>query len=207
MAAIELAKIRGLAGDLCGEELAARQLCNEAKQAGDQRGVAEALRALGHALGLQGRFDASEDVLMRSVELATAAARLSWMSQSLALLASLDACRGHLVSARSRWAQAAASSPHYDPMIGRCGALIELLAGDLAMVAAHARQAEDHYPAARSRLPVRLAARVAMAAAERGHLVEARRHLDAMTRPNGRPLGILAPWYWWAEATLGYACP
>lgn len=202
MAAIELAKIRGLAGDLRGEELAARQLCNEAKRVGDQRGTAEALRAWGHALGLQGRFGASEDVLMRSVELATAAARLSWMSQSLALLASLDACRGHLVSARSRWAQAAASSPHYDPMIGRCGALIELLAGDLAMVAAHARQAEGHNPAARSRLPVRLAARAAMAAAERGHLVEARRNLDAMTHTGRRPVGILEPWYWWAEGVV-----
>ncbi|HEX8758738.1 MAG TPA: AAA family ATPase, partial [Pseudonocardiaceae bacterium] len=205
MAAIELAKIRGLAGDLCGEERAARQLCNEARRVGDQRGIAEALRALGHALGLQGRFDASEDVLMRSVELATAAARLSWMSQSLALLAALDACRGHLVSARSRWAQAAASSPHYDPMIGRCGALIELLAGDLAMAAAHARQAESHSPADRSRLPVRLAAPAAMAAAERGHLIEARRNLDAMTRTGGRPLGILEPWYWWAEATVARA--
>jgi DNA-binding CsgD family transcriptional regulator len=205
MAAIELAKIRGLAGDLRGEECAARQLCHEAKRAGDQRGVAEALRAWGHALGLQGRFDASEDVLMRSVELATAAARLSWMSQSLALLASLDACRGHLDSARSRWAQAAASSPHYDPMIGRCGALIELLAGDLAMVAAHARQAEGHHPAARSHLPVRLAARAAMAAAERGHLVEARRNLHAMTRTGGRPLGILEPWYWWAEGVVARA--
>ena len=205
MAAIELAKIRGLAGDLHGEECAARQLCHEAKRAGDQRGVAEALRAWGHALGLQGRFDASEDVLMRSVELATAAARLSWMSQSLALLAALDACRGHLVSARSRWAQAAASSPHYDPMIGRCGALIELLAGDLAMVAAHVRQAEGHHPTARSRLPVRLAARAAMAAAERGHLVAARRNLHAMTRTSGRPLGILEPWYWWAEAVVARA--
>jgi DNA-binding CsgD family transcriptional regulator/tetratricopeptide (TPR) repeat protein len=204
-AAIELAKMRGLAGDLRGEELAARQLCNEAKRVGDQRGIAEALRAWGHALGLQGRFDAAEDVLLRSVELATAAARLSWMSQSLALLASLDVCRGHLVSARSRWAQAAASSPHYDPMVGRCGALIELLAGDLALVAAHARQAQGHHPADRFRLPVRLAARAAMAAAERGHLVEARRHLDAMTRANGRPLGILEPWYWWAEATVARA--
>ena len=139
---------------------------------------------------------------MRSVELATAAARLSWRSQSLALLASLDACRGHLISARSRWAQAAASSPHYDPMIGRCGALIELLAGDLTMVAAHARQAEGYHPTAPTRLSVRLAAPAAMAAAERGRLVEARQHLDAMTRTGGRPLGILEPWYWWAEATV-----
>ncbi|MDQ4093927.1 MAG: helix-turn-helix transcriptional regulator, partial [Actinomycetota bacterium] len=139
---------------------------------------------------------------MRSVELATTAARFSWISQTLALLASFDACRGHLVSARTRWAQAVASSPHYDPTVGGCGAFIELVAGDLPMVAAHARQAEGHNPAPRSRLPVRLAVRAAMAAAERGLLTEARRYLDVMIRTNGKPPGILGPWYWWAEATV-----
>ncbi|HSL06436.1 MAG TPA: LuxR C-terminal-related transcriptional regulator [Pseudonocardiaceae bacterium] len=202
MAAIKLAKMRGWAGDLRGEEQAARQLLSEAERAGDQRGIAEALGALGHTLGWQGRFDAAENVLMRSVELATAAARFSWMSQSLALLASLDACRGHLVSARTRWAQAAASSPHYDPMIGGCGAFIELVAGDLTMVAAHARQWESHDPAARTCLPVRLAGRAAMAAAERGCLTEARRNLDAMTRADSRTLGVLEPLYWWAEGVV-----
>ena len=128
------------------------KLLTEAERAGDQRGIAEALGALGHTLGWQGRFNAAEEVLMRSVTLATAPAPFSWTSQSLALLATLDACRGHLVSARIRWAQAAASSPHHDPMIGRCGAFIELLAGDLAMAEAHARQADDPDPASSIRL-------------------------------------------------------
>jgi DNA-binding CsgD family transcriptional regulator len=52
---------------------------------------------------------------------------------------------------------------------------------------------------------VLLAASVAMAAAERGHPVEARRNLDAMTRTGGRPLGILEPWYWWAEGVVARA--
>ncbi|MDQ3151970.1 MAG: AAA family ATPase, partial [Actinomycetota bacterium] len=42
MAAIELAKIRGWAGDLRGQELAARQLVSEAERARDQRGLAGA---------------------------------------------------------------------------------------------------------------------------------------------------------------------
>ncbi len=201
-AAIELARMHGWNGDLRGQEGTARQLLSDAERAGDQRGIAEALAALGHALGWQGRFDAAEDVLLRSVELATAAARFSWRAQRLALLASLDACRGHLVSARTRWAQAAASSPHHDPIIGRCGAFIELLAGDLAMVAAHAQQVQGHDPTARSGLPVRLASRVAMAAAERGCLVEARQRLDALPRPDGRPFGALQRWYWWAEGVV-----
>lgn len=204
-AAAELAKIHGWAGDLRGEEVAARQLLSEAERAGDQRGMADALAALGHALCWQGRFDAAENVLLRSVEMATAAAHSSWMSQSLVLLASLDACRGHLVSARTRCAQAAASSPHNDPMVGRCGEFIELLAGDLTMAQAHARQAERHEPAARSRVPVRLASRAAMVAAERGELTEARRHLRGMTCIDSGTLGILEPLYWWAEGVVARA--
>jgi DNA-binding NarL/FixJ family response regulator len=204
-AAIELAKIRGWAGDLRGEEVAAQQLLSEAERDGDQRGIAEALGALGHTLGWQGRFDAAERVLLRSVEMATTAAHSPWMSQSLALLASLDACRGHLVSARTRWAQAAASSPHDDPMVGRCGEFIELLAGDLTMAQAHAWQAERHEVADQSRLPVRLAGRAAMAAAERGDLTKARRHLHGMTCIDSGTLGILEPLYWWANGVVARA--
>ncbi|MGH3933577.1 MAG: helix-turn-helix transcriptional regulator [Pseudonocardiaceae bacterium] len=227
-AAIELAKIRGWTGDLRGAQRAARQLLREAERAQDQRSIVEALGVLGHTLGWQGYFDAAEDVLLRGIELATAAARLSWVSQGLALLASFDACRGHLVSARTRWAQAAAISPHHnlmtggDVMIGGCGAFIELVAGDLPMAAAHARQchnsaqchnpAEDHNtavqghdPAAQSCLPIRLAGRAAMTAAERGRLTEARRNLGVMTRADSTTLGVLEPLYWWAEAVLARA--
>jgi ATP/maltotriose-dependent transcriptional regulator MalT len=134
--------------------------------------------------------------------MATAAAHSSWMSQSLALLASLDACRGHLISARTRCAQAAGSSTPDDPMIGRCGEFIELLAGDLTMAQAHARQAERHELVAQSPVPIRLASRAAMAAAERGHLTEARRHLQDMARIDSATLGILEPLYWWAVGTV-----
>ncbi|MBV9061131.1 MAG: AAA family ATPase [Pseudonocardiales bacterium] len=204
-AAIELAKIRGWSGDLRGEEVAAQQLLSEAEQNGDQRGIAEALAALGHTLGWQGRFDAAEKVLLRSVDLAATAAQLPWMSQSLALLACLDACRGDLISARARCAQAAASSPPDDPTIGRCGEFIELLAGDLIMAQAHARAAQRHEPAARCRMPVRLASRAAMAAAELGDLTGARRHLHEITCPDSGRLGILEPLHWWAEGVVARA--
>ncbi|PZS16619.1 MAG: hypothetical protein DLM60_15130 [Pseudonocardiales bacterium] len=204
-AAVELAKILGWNGDLRGEEQAARQQLTEAQRVGDQRAVAEALAALGHSLGWQGRFDAAEEVLLRGVELGTAAARPSWAAQSLAMLASLDACRGHLISARSRWAQAAALRTQHDPMLSGCGAFIELVAGDLPMVAAHARQCEGADPAVRACLPVRLAGRVAMAAAERGQLLEARRDLDVMTRSDSKTLGVFEPLYWWAQGVVARA--
>jgi DNA-binding NarL/FixJ family response regulator len=201
-AAIELAKIRGWAGDLRGQEVAARELLGEAERAGDQRGIAEALGVLGHALGWQGRFDAAENVLLRSVEMATAAAHYSWLSQSLTLLASLDACRGQLVLARARWAQAAASSAPDDPRIGGCGEFIELLAGDLLQARVHTRQTERHDSTTRFCVSVRLAGRAAMVAAERGALTEARQHLHAMTRVESGTLGIIEPLYWWAEAAV-----
>ncbi len=164
-------------------------------------------RRVARTLLESGRTEAAASHFVRAAQAGDGEAidALSWMPRSLALDAFVDACRGHLVSARARWAQAAASSPRYDPMIGSCGAFIDLLAGDLARVAAHARQDEGHDPAARSCLPVRLAARAAMAAAERGRLTEARRNLDAMTPTDGRPLGALEPWCWWAEGVVARA--
>lgn len=202
-AAVELAKIRGCTGDLRGAEQAARQQLTEAERVADQQAVAQALAALGHALGWQGRFDPAEQALLRSVTLAAAAGQLSWVGQSLALLASLDACRGHLVSARTRWAQAAECSPRQEPMLGGCGAFIELVAGDLSMVAAHARRCESL--TATSGLPIRLAGRVALAAAERGQLTDARRDLDTMTRSDSKSLGVLEPLYWWVHGVLARA--
>jgi DNA-binding CsgD family transcriptional regulator len=204
-AAIELAKIRGWSGDLRGEEAAARQLLGEAEQAADQQGIAEALAALGHALGWQGLFDEAEKVLLRSIDLAAAAAQLPWMSQSLALLACLDACRGDLTSARARCAQAAASSPPNDPVVARCGEFIELLAGDLIMAQAHARNGQRHAPAPGTPAAVRLACRSAMAAAERSELVAARRHLGELSCLDSRALGILEPLYWWAQGVVARA--
>lgn len=198
-AAIELAKMRGWAGDLRGQEVAARELVGEAERAGDQRGVAEALGVLGHSLGSQGRFDAAEDVLLRSIEMAPVGAS-SLRSQTLAVLATLDACRGHLVSARTRCAQAAASGSYDDPAIAQCGAFIELVAGDMTI--AQAQQAAAHDPADRTSPPIRLAGRAAIAAAERGALPEARRNLSAMTRIECGALGILEPLYWWAQAAV-----
>ncbi|HET9257620.1 MAG TPA: AAA family ATPase [Pseudonocardiaceae bacterium] len=204
LAAIELAKLQGCAGDLRGEETAARALLSEAEQAGDQRGIAEALVALGHALGWQGRFDAAESVLSRGLEMADEAAHSSWMSQSLTLLACLDACRGHLVSARARWAHAAAIRAHDDPAIARWGEFIELLAGDLTTALGYALRAQRHEPAGFC-LPLRLAGRAALAAAERGALAEACRNLRPLARVGSGALGLLEPLYWWAEAAVARA--
>jgi tetratricopeptide (TPR) repeat protein len=203
LAAIELAKIRGQAGDLRCEEAAARALLGEAERTGDHHGVAEARAALGHALGWQGRFREADDVLSRSVDAAQQQDRSSWLSQSLALLAELDTCRGHLVSARARYARAAECSPSDCPMIGRCGTFIELIAGDLVMAGAHAQHAQRNEAATST--PVQLAGWAAMVAAERGAPSEARQHLDALRRVESRALGILEPLSWWADGVAARA--
>jgi len=200
LAAIEWAKIRGWAGDLRGEESAARRLLQEAERCRDQRGVAEALAALAHALGWQGRFSEAETVLLRSVEVAENVALPTGLSHSLALLAMLDACRGQLVSARARYARAAGSSPPGSPMIGRCGTFIELIAGDLPLARAHAQHAQRSGRAAS--IPVQLAGWVAIGAAEGGAVDEARRHLHILERLRTRRLGIIEPLYWWAEGVV-----
>lgn len=206
MASIKLARIRGRAGDLPGEELAARQLVNEAEWAADQRGTAEALGALGHSLGWQGRFAEAEDVFMRSVGLSTAAGQVSAVSRSLALLAALDACQGHLVSARKRWAQAVVCSPPHDSTMSNCGAFLAFLAGDLAMVRMHAEQAEIHDPETQLSKPRRWGALAVIAAVERGRITEARRGLDGMARPSrDGDLHLSAPLYWWAEGVVAWA--
>jgi DNA-binding CsgD family transcriptional regulator len=201
-AGIELAKIRGWSGDLHGQELAAREVLREAERAGDQQGVTEALGVLGHTLGWQGRFSCAEEVLVRSIEIAPAAAS-SGKSQNLAVLATLDACRGNLVSARTRCGQAAACSPHDDAVIARCSEFVELVAGDL--ITAQTRQADAANPADRTDLPIRLAGRAAIVAAERGALTEAHRNLHAMTRIERKALGILTPLCWWAEGAVARA--
>ncbi|MGH3764740.1 MAG: ATP-binding protein [Pseudonocardiaceae bacterium] len=201
-AGIELAKIRGWGGDLRGQEVAAREVLYEAERTGDQHGIAGALGVLGHALGWQGRFGCAEEALTRSIEIAPAAASVA-KSQNLAVLATLDACRGHLVSARTRCAQAAAARPQDDPVIARCSEFVELVAGDLMM--AQARQADLSNPAEQTGMPVRAAGRAAMVAAERGAHAEARRNLHVMTRGEGKDLGILKPLYWWAKGSVARA--
>jgi DNA-binding NarL/FixJ family response regulator len=73
------------------------------------------------------------------------------------------------------------------------------------MAQAHARQAERHELAAQSGVPVRLASRAAMAAAERGDLAGAHRHLREITRIERENLGILEPLHWWAEGVVARA--
>jgi DNA-binding CsgD family transcriptional regulator len=206
IAAIELAKIRGWTGDLPGQALAAQQVLHEAEQARDQRGTVRALGTWGTALAWQGNHTEAESVLIRGLQLATAANDPSGMSQSLTVLTELDACQGRMVSARSRWAQAAASIRHHDMSLCRSGALIAWLAGDLAAVHLHARYAGAHHPGTSPPVPNWVGAMAAMAAAERGQLTEARQRLDGMApTPQNRRPDLFSLFRLWAEGVVSRA--
>jgi ATP/maltotriose-dependent transcriptional regulator MalT len=206
MAAIELAKIRGWAGNLPGQALAAQQILREAEEARDRRGAVRALGTWGTALAWQGDHTEAESVLARGLQLATVANDFSGMYQSLAVLAELDACQGRMVSARSRWAQAAAATPRYDAFLWKSGALIAWLAGDLTTVHLHARDAGAHYPEISPPAPDWVGAMAAMAAAERGRLTEARQRLDAVASvPQNRRRNLFSLFYLWAQGVVAWA--
>lgn len=206
IAAIELAKIRGWAGDLPGQALGAQQVLREAEKTRDQRGAVRALGTWGTALAWQGGHAEAESVLMRGLQLATTTEDLSGMSQSLVVLAELDACQGRMVSARSRWAQAAAATPHHDASLWSSGAIIAWLAGDLAAVHLHARHAGAHHPETPYAVPNWVGALAAMAAAERGRLTEAHQRLDEVTpAPQNRNPDLFSPFYLWAQGMVAQA--
>lgn len=207
IAAIELAKIRGWTWDLHGQALAAQQALRETEKTMDhQRGTVRALGTWGTALAWQGGHIEGESVLVRDLQLATAAKDPSGISQTLAVLAELDACQGRMVSARSRWAQAAAFTSHQDTSLSKSGALIAWLAGDLATVHLHAQHAGAHHP--KISLPVAnwVGAMAAMAAAERGRITEARWHLDdvAPAPQRGSP-DLFSLFCLWAEGVVAWA--
>jgi DNA-binding NarL/FixJ family response regulator len=206
IAAIELARLRGWAGDLSGQEHGARQALGEAEKMSDQRAIARALWVLGLALDLQGRFGEAEDVLLRGVELARAGGRSSWRSRQLAEIAVLDAYRGHMASARARWQEAVSTHACPEELVWASGAQIALLAGDLATVAAHAHEATVHCPDARSPLRSWMAAMAAMAAAEGDRIAEARRDLErAELLHQGRDLYLFSRFCRWAEGAVALA--
>lgn len=207
-AVAELAWTQGWAGDLLSQEELARQVLGEAESALDHQAATQAIRALGFARGMQGRFAEAEGMLVRGIELAQASGQTCWISWSLAQLAVLDACQGHMSQARSRWAQATAFSPPCpEVLVWICGAQLALLAGDLAAVEAYERRAAAQTPQGRSPLRGRVWAMAAMTAAEGGRITEARQRLDRARRVSSpsHGAGLFSQLCCWAESVVARA--
>ena len=132
---------------------------------------------------LQGRFPEAEEAVLRGVELAAPGERSLVETHTNALLASQDAIRGHMTSARARWSQASESGSGRHALVWESGAFIALLSGDLPTVNARARRAELDLP--RQLSPPWLALFSAMADAEQGR-VEPGAHRDRPHRAGVR---------------------
>ena len=205
MAAIELAKMRGWFGDISGQGTAARQLLAEAEEAGDQRGIVAALGALGVALGLQGHFAEAEAVLLRCLELAPSTDLCFPTPQAAGVLGVLEVLQGRVSAARARWPQGA-SSKQADGHIWSSEVFIALLSGDLATVRERGRQANALDPSTQLSEPPWLVLLAAMAAAEGGRLVDARRGLDLAARDHrGDDLDIFSQFRHWGEGVVSWA--
>ena len=203
--ASSLANRRGWAGDVVGQEADARQLLRAAEEAGDQSAVVGALGALGLALTLQGRFPEAEEAVLRGVELAAPGERSLVETHTNALLASQDAIRGHMTSARARWSQASESGSGRHALVWESGAFIALLlSGDLPTVNARARRAELDLP--RQLSPPWLALFSAMADAEQGRVEQARTAIDRIAREyEGEDLDLFSQYRRWAEGLVAWA--
>ena len=204
MAGIELANGRGWSGDIFGQEADARQLLRGAEEAGDQAAVVGALGALGLALTLQGRFAEAEEALLRGVELAAPGDRSYVEAHTIALLATQDAIRGHMASARARWSQASESGAGSHALVWESGVLIALLCGDLPTVDARARRAELVLP--RQLSPPWITVFSAIADAEQGRVAQARSSIDRIARETaGDDLDLFSQCRRWAEGLVAWA--
>lgn len=204
MAGIELANRRGWSGDVYGQEADARHLLRAAEEAGDQSAVVGALGALGLTLTLQGRFAEAEEALLRGVDLAAPGDRSLVEAHTNALLATQDAIRGHMTSARARWSHAAESGSGRHAIVWESGVFIALLSGDLPTVDARARRAELDLP--RQLSPPWLALFSAIADAEQGRVAQARSSIDRIAREyEGDDLDLFSQYRRWAEGLVAWA--
>ncbi len=204
LAGIELANARGWSGDLPGQETDARRLLRGAEEAGDQSAAVGALGALGLALTLQGSFAEAEEVLVRGVELAAPEDRPLVEAHTNALLASQDAMRGDMSSARGRWSEAAESGAGRHALVWESGAYIAWLSGDLATVTSRARRAEQVLP--RHLSPPWIALYAAMADAEQGRVAQGRSALDRIVREyEGDDLDLFSQFRRWGEGLVAWS--
>jgi DNA-binding NarL/FixJ family response regulator len=179
LAANELAYIRGLSGDLEGQEEQAAEVAEAAERSGERFTTMQALGALGTAAIFHGRFDKAEMAMRRSVEIAEQSGKPHHTTFSLSLLACSLALEGRIQEAFPLLAQAKAGNPAYsESMFLESETLINWLAGDYTGAGRSAAEAVAQRPTGMSRRRAWAMAFAAVAALERGALKEARAHVD-----------------------------
>jgi DNA-binding CsgD family transcriptional regulator len=186
LAALEVAYVKGLAGDLPALEAGCREVVAAAEEAGERPALARAIGVLGTVLFYQGRFTEAEETLRRSVEEARADGspyRITWNLMSLGWSLGME---GRLEEALRCFADAKEANPAW-----REGNVLELeshtrwLAGDLAGALRCTQEALTQSPGMSSRRRGVGMSIAALATAEIGELEETRRHVASVRRVYG----------------------
>jgi DNA-binding CsgD family transcriptional regulator len=187
LAGLELAYVRGLAGDLAALEGGARQVLTDAEVAGDRSAMVRAVGVMGTALFYQGHFGEAEAALHRSIAVAREESnlyRLTWGLMSLGWSLGLE---GRVEEAVEAFAEAKAANPAWrDSNVLELEGHVRWLAGDLRGALGCAYEAFALNPGSVSLRRGSGACTAALATAETGELDETRRHVAAARRIYGR---------------------
>ncbi|HYT39025.1 MAG TPA: hypothetical protein VEN99_05915, partial [Acidimicrobiia bacterium] len=191
LAALEVAYVKGLTGDLPALEAGCREVAAAAEEAGERAAAARAVGVLGTVLFYQGRFAEAEETLRRSVAEARADGspyRITWNVMSLGWSLGIE---GRLDEALRCFAEAKEANPAW-----REGNVLELeshvrwLAGDLAGALRCTQESLTLSPGTSSRRRGMAMFMAALATAEIGEIEETRRHVASVRRVYGD-----VPWY------------
>jgi DNA-binding CsgD family transcriptional regulator len=191
LAALEVAYVKGLAGDLPALEAGCREVAAAAEEAGERGAAARAVGVLGTVLFYQGRFTEAEETLRRSVSEARADGspyRITWNLMSLGWSLGIE---GRLDEALRCFAEAKEANPAW-----REGNVLELeshvrwLAGDLAGALRCTQESMTLSPGMSSRRRGMGMFMAALATVEIGEIEETRRHVASARRVYGD-----TPWY------------
>jgi DNA-binding CsgD family transcriptional regulator/Flp pilus assembly protein TadD len=186
LAALEVAYVRGLAGDLPALEAGCREVAAAATEALERAAAARAVGVLGTVLFYQGRFAEAEETLRRSVAEARADGspyRITWNVMSLGWSLGIE---GRLDEALRCFAEAKEANPAW-----REGNVLELeshvrwLAGDLAGALRCTQESLTLSPGMSSRRRGMGMFMAALATAEIGEIEETRRHVASTRRVYG----------------------
>ncbi|HEV7535767.1 MAG TPA: hypothetical protein VGP90_09045, partial [Acidimicrobiia bacterium] len=186
LAALEVAYVKGLAGDLPAMEAGCREVAAAAEEAGDRATAARAVGVLGTVLFYQGRFAEAEETLRRSVADARADGspyRITWNVMSLGWSLGIE---GRLDEALRCFAEAKEANPAW-----REGNVLELeshvrwLAGDLDGALRCTQESVTISPGMSSRRRGMGMLIAALATVEIGEIEETRRHAASGRRVYG----------------------
>lgn len=204
LAANERAWITGLAGDLSGQEQAARRVAETAGAAKETVPMMQALSNVGRAALLAGRFPVAEDALRNSIAIARAEGKVYRLSWNLSGLAWSFALAGQMTQAQALLVESKQENADYrESLVLEIGAHVQWMAGDFAGCVGAALESAAWHADHPSRRRAAAMAMAAMAAAEMGQLDRAAAYLEVASRVFQE-----RDWYWashictWATGTL-----